>query len=253
MVQFDNCERIMEARDHFKNGASLKSHMSRENFIRKVNMKVIISFVVMMAAIFSGSAQVFVGGGLGMSFGNGKSSLGSTDNSSSGFGFNISPQVGYFMTNDLAIGVSAYLGNNWSDSKRIDPDYPLNEGEQKSSRSSWGISAFGRYKLMELGIDKLSLLAEGSIGVQGSHEKHTANGSTTKYPGSTVYGVNTRPVLSYKLSDKIDVLAYCNFLTIGYNYQTNNNPELNHKSKSHNFNFGFNSFSDLDIGFIYKF
>ena len=251
MVQHSNFERAMDARDHFKNEASLKSHMSKENFLKKVNMRIIISFVVMMAATFSGSAQVFVGGGLGISFSDGNSSWGSTENSGSGFGFNISPQVGYFMKNDLAIGINGYLGNGWSNSKTTDPDDPTNEREYKYFRSSWGVNAFGRCKLMGLGIENLSLLVEGSIGVQGSNDKNTENGITTKYPGTTVYGVNARPVLSYKLSDKLDVLAYCDFLTIGYSYQTRS--DLNYKSKNHNINLGFNSFSDLNIGFIYKF
>jgi len=29
-------DEAMETRDHFKNGASLKSQMSRENFLRKI-------------------------------------------------------------------------------------------------------------------------------------------------------------------------------------------------------------------------
>ena len=106
---------------------------------------------------------------------------------------------------------------------------------------------------MGLGIENLSLLVEGSIGVHGGSTKNTENDITTKFPDGTAYGINARPVLSYKLSDKLDVLAHCNFLTIGYSYQTQNRPDDNHKSKAHNFNLGFNSFSDLNIGFIYKF
>ena len=249
MVQYSNLERVIEVREHFKNVASPKSHTSRDIFLRKVNMKVIISFVITMSAMFSASAQVFVGGGLGTSFSDGKSSWGSTENSGSGFGFNISPQVGYFVKDDLAIGISGYLGNNWSDNKRTDPNDPTNDREDKYFSVSWGVNAFGRYKLMGLGIENLSLLVEGLVGVQGSNVKNTENEITTKHPGTTAYGVNARPILSYKLSDKLDVLAYCDFLTIGYSYQTNNNPDLN----SHNINLGFNSFSDLNIGFIYKF
>ena len=34
MVQYSNFDRVMEARDHFKNGANLKSLMSRENLLK---------------------------------------------------------------------------------------------------------------------------------------------------------------------------------------------------------------------------
>ena len=37
MVQYCNLDRVMEARDHFKNGASSKSQMSKENFRKKHN------------------------------------------------------------------------------------------------------------------------------------------------------------------------------------------------------------------------
>ena len=35
MQQSKNSNRVMDARDHFKNGASLKSLMSRENNIKR--------------------------------------------------------------------------------------------------------------------------------------------------------------------------------------------------------------------------
>ena len=215
--------------------------------------KVILALFALLVAILTVNAQVFVGGGLGLSFGDGKSSSGSSESSISSFGFSISPQVGYYLNDDFAIGVSGYLGNSWSNNKRVDPNDPTYDREYKSSRVSWGVYVFGRYKLKGLGIENLSLLVEGSMGVQGSNDKHTENEITTKYPGTTVYGINARPVLSYKLLGRLDVLAYCNFLTIGYSYQTQNSPDFNSKSKYHNFNLGFNSFSDLNIGFIYKF
>ena len=37
MVEYSNFDRVMEARDHFKNGASSKSLMSRGNIVRIFN------------------------------------------------------------------------------------------------------------------------------------------------------------------------------------------------------------------------
>ena len=207
----------------------------------------------LLATFLTVNAQVFVGGSLGLNLGGGKNSSYNSEGSGYGFGFNISPQVGYYLNNDLAIGVRVSLDNNWSNNKATYPDEPTNDRVSKSFRNYWGIHFFGRYKLIELGIENLSLLAEGLIGVQGSSNKQTENEITTKYPGSTVYSINARPVLSYKLSDRLDVLAYCDFLTIGYNYQTQKGSLFDQKSKYHSFNLGFNSFSDLSIGFLYKF
>jgi hypothetical protein len=215
--------------------------------------RVIVAIFALLVTVFTVNAQVFIGGGLGLSFGNGKSSGSSHESSASSFGFSISPQVGYYLNNNWAIGVSGSFGNSWSNNKSTVSDGLTNDLEYKYFSNKWGVNVFGRYKLTRLVIEKLSLFVEGSIGVQGSNNKQTENEIITKYPGSTVYSINARPVFSYKLLNKLDVLAYCNFLTIGYSYQTLSRTDINQKSKNHNFNLGFNSFSDLNIGFIYKF
>jgi hypothetical protein len=51
----------VEARDHFKNGASLKSQMSRRNSLKKI----IVAFAVLTTMMFTANAQKFAGGGLG--------------------------------------------------------------------------------------------------------------------------------------------------------------------------------------------
>ena len=109
-----------------------------------------------------------------------------------------------------------------------------------------------------LGIENLSLLLEGSTGVQATNSKQTENQVNQQTENEIIspaaYGINARPALSYTLSDRIDVLAYCDFLTIGYSYQYKKRTDDNYKSTGHNFNFGVNTFSDLlSIGFIYKF
>jgi len=146
-----------------------------------------------------------------------------------------------------------YLGQHWSKNKTIDPNDPTNERYNKYSSEIWAFQVFGRYKLLGLGIENLSLLVQGLIGIQGNYDKQTVNEITTKYPGGTAYSINARPVLSYKLSDRLDVLAYCDFLTLGYSYQTQKRTDNDYKSKNHSFDLGFNSFSNLSIGFIYKF
>jgi len=46
MLQFSNLDRVMEARDHFKNGASSKSHTSRGNFLIKNAIIIIMTICV---------------------------------------------------------------------------------------------------------------------------------------------------------------------------------------------------------------
>ena len=47
----------MDARDHFKNGASPKSQMSRENFLRKMNINTTL-FIFAIIVTFSGCAII---------------------------------------------------------------------------------------------------------------------------------------------------------------------------------------------------
>ena len=225
----------------------MKSHISKSEMKR-----VIVAVFALLVTILTVNAQVFVGGGLGTNFGFAKNSSGIVDYSGIHYGLSISPQVGYYLNDDLSIGLSGSVGRNGSNYKTVSTD-PGNNQKRKSFSDSWGFNVFGRYKLFGLGIENLSLLVQGSIGVQGYNSEHAVNKITTKYPGETVYDITAQPVLSYKLSDRIDVLADCDFLSLGYQYQTQKNSETNSKLKIHNFNFGFNSFSVLNIGFIYKF
>jgi len=42
MIEYRNFDRVVEARDHFKNGASSKSQMSRENFLKKRILTILV-------------------------------------------------------------------------------------------------------------------------------------------------------------------------------------------------------------------
>jgi len=187
-----------------------------------------------------------------VNFGFSTGSSGIIDHSDIYYGLSISPQVGYYLNDDLSIGLSGSIGRDWSNYKIGSTD-PGNNHESESYYDKWGFNVFGRYKLFGLGIENLSLLVQGSTGVQGHNVGQTVNKTNTKFPGGTSYVIKAQPVLSYRLSDRIDVLAYCDFLSLGYRCHTQKIAENNSKLKTHYFDFGFNSVSTLSIGVIYKF
>ena len=152
---------------------------SNFNIIIKMK-KVIVAIFALLVTVLTVDGQVFVGGGLGLNFSDGQSSSGNTESSGSGFGFSISPQIGYYLNDGLSVGVSGYFSNSWSKNTITYPDDPTNDREYKYSSDRWGASIFGRYKLLGLGIENLSLLVEGSIGVQGGKQKQTENKITTE-------------------------------------------------------------------------
>jgi len=76
--------------------------------------RLIVALFALFMTVLTVNAQVFIGGGLGLNFGDGKSSLSSSESTNSSLGFSISPQVGYYLNNDLSIGLSGSLSNRWS-------------------------------------------------------------------------------------------------------------------------------------------
>jgi hypothetical protein len=124
--------------------------------------KVFVAIFALLVTVFTVKAQVFVGGGLGLNIIDGNSSLdNSLKVSGTNFGFNISPQVGYYLNGDWAIGIKGYLYNSWHNSKGIYADESINDQTNKFFSNRWKVNVFGRYKLMGLGTEKLSLLVEG--------------------------------------------------------------------------------------------
>ena len=215
-----------------------------------------VVFIVMVASILVVRAQVFVGGGASLNFtSTERDGMGNiTDASGLRFGYSALPQVGFFLNDRMSMGVDVSLSNNWLKSKITDSNDPTNSYEYKTNFFTWGFYVFGQYQLTKLGLENLYLLVKTSIGVSGYFNKYTNDTVIEKQPGSITYSINARPVLSYKLSDRLDILASCNFLTFGYNFQTYKNQDPIHKSKTHNLDLGFNSyFGNLSIGVIYKF
>jgi len=215
-----------------------------------------VVFIMIVASIFLGKAQVFVGGGASLSFTTeDRDGMGNiTDATGLRFGYSASPQVGFFLNDRMSMGVDVFFGNNWIKSNITDSNDPINSYEYKYNYFIWSFYIFGQYQLMTFGTKNLSLLVKTSIGVSGNINKFTDITVNVKQPGSTVYSINARPVLSYKLSDRLDILASSNFLTFGYNFQTHKSQDPIHKLKTHNLDLGFNSYLGiLSIGIIYKF
>ena len=213
-----------------------------------------VAVIALSMTVLTVNAQKFIGGGLGFSFDDGKTSLGKSENLISNVGFSFSPQVGYHLNDDFSIGISGSIGKYKSEEKRIDPYISTN----KIFSNSWSINVFGRYKLLGLGIENLSLLIEGSIYIKESNLKEIENTVNqhieNRVYSPTTFGINSSPVLSYKLSERIDVLAYFNFLSFGCGYYNQTISDTNYKMSGYSFNLGFNSFSDLmTIGFLYNF
>jgi len=228
-------------------------------------MKKIISlFVLLVGATVAGNAQFFVEGSVGLVYGDTKTSLTgiSNDVPSSALSFHFSPKFGYWLNDNISIGVKGYFSGSTNKQNKVDPNNPYEvEFELKERTRSFAV--FSRYKL--LGTEKLSFLLESSIFV----ERYKSDGykiqeyiSPEKISlAQSVYtlGIDAMPLITYDLSEKFSLSATADFFSFCFFSQTNKIEEEDvKKSKVIRFHFVantdiFKSLSGIRIGFIYKF
>lgn len=213
--------------------------------MKRLNLAI---FAVLVTALTI-NAQVFIGGSASLSIDNNSPSNDIYENSK--FEINILPQIGFVLNEKWSIGLRALFGFSNSKISYNDID---NTAELKIS--SWGGEFFGRYKLIEFGATNFSLNLEASTGIYGNKDKQINKQTEITLKStfkSTTYDINARPFFAYKLSENFDILAYCNFLNIGYSYQKRKPDNSTYHTNTHSFDLGINSASTLTIGFLYKF
>ena len=98
--------------------------------------------------------NVFVEGSLGFNSTNDKN----TDTKSNAFNF--SPKVGYFLNDDLAVGVQLGIGNSKTEIS----------GTDTSKNSNYGLGVFGRYYFLDLG-ERFKTYTELGVSYNSSEDK----------------------------------------------------------------------------------
>lgn len=204
--------------------------------------------VVILA--FSGitlSAQVFTGGSVGFSTTNSDSWNGSAmTNSRSGYSFNISPSLGKFLSENVAIGIALNLSTGGT---RLGVQNQL-----KSRSSSIGVSPFARYYALNIG--NFHVYGQGALGIVSQGSRTETGSVITKGPKTTSLYLRFNPGLAYDLTDRISIETTLNFFSIGYSY--NVMKDGNQKSSNSGFSAGAGldnilTVGDIKIGAIYKF
>jgi len=180
--------------------------------------RVVLIIAVLVSGILTANAQVFVGGGIGVDLTGGKFKIGSNSiDAPSSFTFQITPKVGYYLSDDLSIGLEVGLIS----SSVTTPKEYLHWGasdDQIVSIIGWQVGAFSRYKFV--GTDKLSLLLEGGLAIGGYQSKTKYGSNTTDDDPVSLFTIGVLPVLSYDLSDRLSIEASCDFLRLGFTSNT---------------------------------
>ena len=209
----------------------------------------LVLFFVLAAMV--SNAQLFVGGSVGLNLGSDKVKVGNnTPFNESSFGFGLSPRIGYYLNDKFAIGAMVNLQTT-SDKDKSDSNIEI-----KDTEFAWGITPFARYSFVEFG--KFSVMAEGRLGIGGSTSKSKVGNTTIEDPSTFNYGFNISPILSYSLSDRINLEAALNFLNFGLNGTSEKHNDTDRKDTTFDFGIGVNSrdafnVGRMTVGFIYKF
>ncbi len=214
--------------------------------------KVIVTVVVVLVTVLTSNAQFFVGGSVGLDFTSGKyKNNGVSVDAPSTFAFDISPRVGYYLTDRWAIGAEAGIERSVKNYK--------GDSKKKEFQTTWGIGAFARYHLIE--VNKFAFILEGTLGYQGYKQKTKVNSTTQEGDPVNSFGLAVLPVLSYNLTEHISIEANCDFLRLGFYRVTQKGDNV--KYAGNYFGLGANYgdsdilkefISDLfQIGIIYKF
>ena len=167
--------------------------------------RLIIVFIALATINVAANAQFFVEGSIGFENFDVKTdrtgnSLTETSRTSSTIIF--SPQAGYWLNDNIALGARLTLYQSEAKDKEVRDLQPIGDTNVKHSR--WRLSAFGRYKLW--GTEKFSLLLDGSLFYEENSERYT-NKRVDSFQKSSTYdskiGIGLFPAVTYDINERL--------------------------------------------------
>ena len=206
-----------------------------------------VLLIVLFSSFFlSLNAQVFIGGGASFtSSADEKENNNTLTDKQSTFGFAFSPNVGVFLSENLAIGIDLNLRTSTKKSG-IDPETILKQ-------SSIGVNPYMRYYAWSW--NKFSVFGQGNIGVNLLK-------STVEYEGIvgdakvTQFYISVYPGLSYDVSEKLSLETSINFLSFGYDHSVVEDDSYSYTKSEFYFGAGLDNIVNtgyISIGAKYKF
>lgn len=143
--------------------------------------------------------------------------------------FNVSPKAGYFVTNNIAVGLSLGYTNGKTEQ----------DGEADTKTNEFNVGAFGRYYFTPA--SQFSIF--GELGVGYGTLKQEQGDAEAKYNG---FNVGLAPGVSYFISKNFALEATVGLL--GYTSVKNDDTD----AKADSFDLGLN-LGDINFGIVYKF
>ncbi|NDV70069.1 outer membrane beta-barrel protein [Dysgonomonas sp. 25] len=169
--------------------------------MKKVLLIIIISLGVVNVANAQEVGKLWLGGAAGVGY----TKMKNAGNNTSGFNFQVLPEVGYIVNTNLSVGMAVGYGQF-----KYDRDV-----HQAIDQKKFIVKPFVRYSFLRF--DRVSVFAEGGLGYEwGKPGKHMNEINT--------FEAGIRPGLALHLSDKINFITKVGFM--GYTYSKQGDAKL---------------------------
>ncbi len=215
--------------------------------MKKINSFILFTFL--FTGLNLNAAKLFVGGNLNLNSNSLSTTSGTTTvNGDSQFKWNFAPEVGYYLSDNLAIGLSLGIESSSVTSPISDT------ANSVTSSITWVVSPFARYSFAKTG--NFSFFGEGNLIIGGGSSQVTTGSTILQGPATSTFGIGVQPGIFYDLSDKVSLIATLG----GLSYSNAGTSEtigtgttaVTTTSASPNLNFGL-GLNNLSFGAIVKF
>lgn len=181
-------------------------------------MKKLLMIVLSAAVSVSAGAQMFRGFSFDVNYANdGTRSAAGNVKDSETYGVALSPQLGWYVNDRLAIGARLSFNMKQTNSNGSSGISSLigdnsNTGTVITRSIGWDVAPFASYKLFTVGkSEKIGVWAEGHAYLGLNYPQRA-----TDFKQQYTYGVQVLPVVSYKINEKTEFLLHFAILSIGY-------------------------------------
>jgi opacity protein-like surface antigen len=210
------------------------------------------SYRLFLVALFTlfyicSSAQIFAGGGLGLSTSGGAVKNGNvTTDKTSTLSFDLSPKIGKFFNEKVAAGA----GMDLFFSRTKNPG----NVDVITTSAGFGFAPFVRYYAVRF--SKFSVFGEGTLDLLFSKSSTKTGNTNTDGPKTNAISIGIVPGLSYDLSEKFSLETSLDFMQLGFRNTTQVSGNSNDRTSNFAIGAGLNDIATLGqitIGAIYKF
>lgn len=216
-------------------------------------MKKVILAAAAALMSFSLSAQVFVGGSIGLTNSSSTDKLTTPPTTVKTTNFTLSPQGGIILSDKLCVGA------------RLNLSFNSNTGAN-SKFFGFGINPYGRYSLIDF--NRFHIVAEGGLSFDLGTNKTTYTNIGFDKDTDTSFSIYIAPVLTFDLTEKIALETNLNFARLSLAFAShksvthNDNPAADLTTRNDSdtdINFGLNCddligrLGVITIGMVYKF